>query len=143
MPDRIWDIDPELSAEAKRERRRYTGSVSLADFYAYMPMHRYIFAPTRELWPAASVNARIRPIKLFDEVGNPVLDGNGKQRTLRASTYLDRHKPVEQMTWAPGQPLIIPNRLIFEGGWIERIGVKCLNPLSSADDPERRSRKGR
>ncbi len=32
------------------------------DFYAYMPAHRYIFAPTRELWPGASVNARIPPV---------------------------------------------------------------------------------
>ena len=31
----------------------------LEDFYAYMPQHRYIFAATRELWPAASVNARL------------------------------------------------------------------------------------
>src|ERR1700738_1948343 len=25
--------------------------VSLDHFYSYMPMHRYIFTPTRELWP--------------------------------------------------------------------------------------------
>ena len=31
--------------------------VRLDDFYAYMPMHSYIYAPTRELWPASSVNA--------------------------------------------------------------------------------------
>ena len=33
--------------------------VLLDDFNAYMPMHSYIFAPSREMWPAASVNARI------------------------------------------------------------------------------------
>ena len=27
-----------------------------------MPQHSYIFAPTRELWPAASVNARVPPV---------------------------------------------------------------------------------
>jgi hypothetical protein len=31
------------------------------------------------------------------------------------------------MTWAPGEPLIISNRLIAEGGWIERQGVATLN----------------
>jgi hypothetical protein len=35
--------------------------VTLEDFYAYMPTHSYIFAPSRELWPASSVNARVRP----------------------------------------------------------------------------------
>ena len=33
--------------------------VSLDDFNAYMPTHSYIFTPSREMWPAASVNARI------------------------------------------------------------------------------------
>lgn len=127
MPERIWDIEPKLAAAAESERRRYKGRVSLEDFYAYMPMHKYVFVPTRDLWPAASVNARIPAIKLTDERGKPVLDDNRKQVTIRASAYLDRHKPVEQMTWAPGQPLIIQNRLMFEGGWIERRGVKCLN----------------
>ena len=36
--------------------------VSLDDFYAYMPMHCYVYAPSREMWPASSVNARIAPI---------------------------------------------------------------------------------
>jgi hypothetical protein len=92
-----------------------------------MPMHKYLFVPTRELWPAASVNARIPPIKLTDESGKPVLDDNRKQVTIRASAYLDRWKPIEQMTWAPSQSLIIRDRLMFEGGWIERRGVNCLN----------------
>ena len=33
--------------------------VALDDFYAYMPGHSYIFVPTRELWPASSVNSRL------------------------------------------------------------------------------------
>jgi 5S rRNA maturation endonuclease (ribonuclease M5) len=34
--------------------------VSLEDFHAFMPAHSYIFTPSREMWPASSVNARIR-----------------------------------------------------------------------------------
>jgi hypothetical protein len=30
-------------------------------------------------------------------------------------------------TWAPGLPLVIANRLIAGGGWIERKGVSCFN----------------
>ena len=78
--------------------------VSLDDFSAYMPTHSYIFTPSREMWPAASVNARIPPIS--DNGAKPVL----------ASAWLDKHKPVEQMTWAPGEPMLIPNRLISDGG---------------------------
>ena len=37
------------------------------------------------------------------------------------------NRPVEQMTWAPGLPMIIRDRLISGGGWIERKGVSCFN----------------
>jgi len=101
--------------------------VILDDFYAFMPQHNYIFVPTRATWPAGSVNARIPPIKLTDDNGSPVLDKDGKQIRLSASAWLDRFKPVEQMTWAPCQPMIIDDKLILEGGWIERSGCRCFN----------------
>ena len=30
-------------------------AVALEDFFAYLPQHTYIFTPTREMWPASSV----------------------------------------------------------------------------------------
>jgi hypothetical protein len=104
-------------AETKAENRR---GVSPEDFYAYMPMHTYIFAPSGEMWPASSVNARIRPIT----VG---VDKNGKVITISASRYLDQNRPVEQMTWAPGLEMVIRDYLISDGGWIPRQGVACFN----------------
>ena len=101
--------------------------VSLNDFHAYMPMHNYIFAPSRDPWPASSVNARLGSLPVLDADERPVCDEKGKQKMLPASAWLDQHKPVEQMTWAPGHPLLIRDRLISEGGWIERPKVTCLN----------------
>ena len=60
-------------------------AVTLADFYAYMPMHNYIFAPSREPWPASSVDARLGAIPLFDADGKPLLDDKGKQKRISAS----------------------------------------------------------
>jgi hypothetical protein len=101
--------------------------VNVNDFYAYMPMHSYLFIPTRELWPAASVNARLKPIEGDD--GKPI----------PAARWLDQKRAVEQMTWWPGQPLIIEGRLCSEGGWIEREGVRCFNlyrpPVVELGDP--------
>jgi hypothetical protein len=94
--------------------------VQIEDFHAYMEQHNYIFAPSRAAWPAASVNARLPPI----QVG---IDKDGKPVMVKASAWLDQNRPVEQMTWAPGLPLIIKHRLIAEGGWIQRLGVSCLN----------------
>jgi hypothetical protein len=88
--------------------------VSIDDFYAYMPMHSYLFAPTREPWPASSVNARVPPVS----TGN---------KPIPASTWLDKNRPVEQMTWCPGEPMLIRDRLVADGGWIERGGMACFN----------------
>jgi hypothetical protein len=101
--------------------------VSLEDFHAYMPAHQYIFAPSRELWPASSVNARIPPQPLVDATGNPALDAKGQPRFILGNTWLDQYRPVEQMTWLPGLPALVPDRLVSEGGWIERPGCTTFN----------------
>jgi hypothetical protein len=44
-----------------------------------------------------------------------------------ASSWLDENLPVEQMTWAPGMPEVIRDKLVADGGWIERDGVSCFN----------------
>lgn len=100
---------PEPTDEAPR------GAMSIADFRAYLPAHRFIFNPTRELWPAASVDARVPwPI-----------GGNGK--AMRPSRWLDKHRPVEQMTWAPGEPMLIDGWLIDTGGWIRSPDCTTFN----------------
>ena len=101
--------------------------VALTDFHSLMPSHRYIFAPSRETWPAASVNARLDPVPVTTADGEPVLDDKGNQKMVSASAWLDQNRAVEQMTWAPGLPMIIEDRLIAEGGWIERDDVACFN----------------
>jgi hypothetical protein len=64
---------------------------------------------------------------MVDASGNPVVDDEGNQKMMSAAAWLDRHKPVEQMTWAPGEPMIIRDRLISEGGWVERKDVTVFN----------------
>ena len=116
------DLDPGFEEMADNAE-----GVSLDDFHAYMPMHNYIFTPSREPWPASSVNARLGRIPLFDANGIPRIGDKGEQKTIAASAWLDQNRPVEQMTWAPGLPMLIHDRLISEGGWIERNEVACLN----------------
>ena len=101
--------------------------VSSQDFYAYMPEHKYIFAPSREMWAATSVNSRIPPMPALSADGKPVVDKKGDQVYISATTWLDQNRPVEQMTWAPGFPMIVEDRLISHGGWIERKDVSCFN----------------
>jgi hypothetical protein len=113
----------------------------LEDFYAYMPMHSYIFAPSRALWPAASVNARIAPIPT-GEFETKTVNGKEVQKEIKinANAWLDRNRPVEQMTWSPGDPELIKDRLMSNGGWFERKGVSCFNlymaPIIKHGDPK-------
>jgi hypothetical protein len=120
------------------------GTVSLDDFYAYMPMHNYVYVPSREPWPAPSVNARIPPVAIVNASGQPVLNEQGKPKAIPASLWLDQNRPVEQMSWAPGESAVIANRLISHGGWIEHQGAHCLNlyrpPTNKLGDPDRAQR---
>jgi hypothetical protein len=123
-----WRDDPEVvAARDQLGEEQHEKAVWLDDFYAYMQTHSYIYTPTRAFWPGGSVNSRIPPIKLTDKHGRPVLDKDGKQVILSAAAWLDRYKPVEQMTWAPRLPMVIHDKLVLEGGWIDRSGVTCFN----------------
>jgi len=87
---------------------------ALSDFYAFLPVHRYIYAPTGELWPASSVDAKLPK----QQVG---------AAEVPASAYLDRTRAVEQMLWHPGKPRIVEGAYLVEGGWVEHPGARAFN----------------
>jgi hypothetical protein len=84
---------------------------SLDEFRAFLPEHKYIYIPTRELWPGASVDSII-----------PSMDSG-----LKATMWLKQNRAVEQMTWAPGEEMLIKDRLVAEGGWFAKPGATCFN----------------
>jgi len=89
--------------------------ISIDDFRAYMPDHRYIFVPTRDLWPASSLDARL-----------PWPTGPNS-KPMPPSKWLDEHRAVEQMVWAPGETMFIKDKLVDGGGWIEQTGCTAFN----------------
>jgi hypothetical protein len=113
-----------IAADAAKSK---AGVVTLDDFLAYMPMHQYLFVPTRELWPASSVDERIKPWPVGD---------NGK--AIRPSKFLDRERPIEQMTWQPGEPQIIKGKVLHAAGWVDHPGTTVFNlyraPLAISGD---------
>lgn len=104
--------DPIPIGQGRRQRRRdpLPTSIRREDFYAYMPKHQYLFVPTRQLWPGSSINARL-----------------GRIDALPANVWLDQNRPVEAMTWEPGEPQIIEGRLATEGGYVQHPGSRCFN----------------
>jgi hypothetical protein len=123
MSDDRDDAFTEEVSEPDAEGR----GVTIDDFVAYMPTHAYIFTPCREFWVGTSVNSRLPRVPVLDRHGKQKRDSNRKPVTMSPTHWLDLNRPVEQMTWAPGQPMLIPHRLVVAGGWIERPDVTCFN----------------
>jgi hypothetical protein len=95
------------------------GGVRLKDFVAYMQSHDYVYLPAGDFWPAARVNAQVPPVS--------ITNAKGKKKTISASAWLASNAAIEQMTWIPGLPQIIRDKLVSDGGWIDRPGVTVLN----------------
>jgi Family of unknown function (DUF5906) len=103
--------------------------ISLDDFVAHLPgaTVTYVYLPTIEQWSAKAVNTQLPPIVKLNANGQPVLDEKGEPVMIAASTWLDINRPVQQMTWAPGEPRLIENKLIADGGWMPKPEAMCLN----------------
>ncbi len=110
--------------KAMRQVRRAAGGrqpgegtrVEITDFYAFMELHKYFYAPTRSLWPGASVDSQLAPI--------PVGPGGD---TIPATEWIDRNQPVDQQTWHPGRPMIIKDMLVAEGALVRKKGGVVFN----------------
>jgi hypothetical protein len=48
-------------------------------------------------------------------------------KKLTANVWLNRNDAVEQRVWAPGEPQIIENRLVAEGGFFPKDGARVFN----------------
>jgi hypothetical protein len=108
------DAEKESAQEAVNDG---VAAVTLDDLYAYLPAHSYLYVPTNAMWPAASVDSQIPPIQK-----------DGGDKGIKASGWLDRHRAVQQMTWAPGEPNIIKDRLpTLGGGWVDKPGAATYN----------------
>jgi Primase C terminal 2 (PriCT-2)/Bifunctional DNA primase/polymerase, N-terminal/Family of unknown function (DUF5906) len=113
------------------------GWITLNDLHAYLPHHSYIYTPTGDLWPAVTVNSQLPSMPVFAPDGTrahgPATKDKagdlqpGKPLSISASAWLDKNQPVAQMTWAPGFPTLIHDRLVAEGGWFDQEGANCYN----------------
>jgi hypothetical protein len=117
----------EQQIEACRKYWQERAGATLDDFCCYLPDNDYIFIPTRAHWPGASVNKRLPRVPLFDVKGDPECNEEGEQLSISPTTWLAQNRPIEQLTWSPGEPLLIKDRVMAEGGWVEHPGVTCFN----------------
>ena len=118
---RALSSDYKAYRDARRpdEQDSDVSKASQDEFLAYLPEHRYIYRPTGDLWPPPSVDSALWP---------------------GASKHLDQNAAIQQMTWAPGMPEVIEDRLVVDGGWIDALGKRTYNlykpPLPFHGDAE-------
>lgn len=86
-------------------------AASHLDYYAHLPDHKYIHRPTGVLFPAASVDGHLK-----DKIDE-----------MRPSAWLDQHRAVHQMTWAPGAPEVIEDQVVDGGGLMVAPGSSLYN----------------
>lgn len=104
-------------ADKNLEMEEVAETVSMDDYYAYLPSHRYLYVPTRDLWPPQSIDGHIPPHAWPEMAGKKV----------KPSRWLDQCRPVHQMTWHPGEAPIIRDRVVDAGGWLPKPGNVVFN----------------
>jgi hypothetical protein len=128
---------------------------NLGDFFAFAPQHTFIELVSRKPWPAISIDNRLPIQALVDEDGQlvraaPVIGKNGKPKgdpdgdpvLLKPSVWLDQNRSINGITWAPGMPLIVFDKVIAESvGWIDAPGKATFNtyraPVPEKCDPRK------
>ena len=105
-----WRPEPAATnngrTSASVEELTETKGMTRHDFWRIQHAGEYLFIPTRQLWPKSSVAAEIGPL---------------------ATAWVDANRRVHQLTWAPGEPMMIHDRLMDGGGWIDRPGAVTFN----------------
>lgn len=108
------DLAKGATADDYQEIEKQPVGWTYDNFLAYLPMNKFICIDTRDMWPAESVNSQL-PWKRVGKADMP------------PSRWLLRHRAVQQMTWAPGYDLIIQDKIVSDGGFIDRPDSRVFN----------------
>ena len=116
------------------------------DFHAFLPLHQYIYKHTGELWLIGGINTTLDKVVIGQKAKKQTkkqIEANEPPEmvdiTIPASLWLDRHRPITQMSWAPGHPQVIKDRTVSDGGWNEVDGAVVFNkyrpPVPAGGNP--------
>lgn len=129
------------SPKTRHRRRKKKRPVDLverltwADFWHHLPTNRSFYMPARDPWASPSVNRHLHLV-VIGKNGEPIVDDHGFPRrmfigprtpTISPTEWFSIYRCCEQLTWFPGEPDIIEDRLLVEGGWVNRPEARLLN----------------
>jgi hypothetical protein len=102
------------------------GTVTDEDFLVYGPSRSCIYLPCRTPWPNASVNEWLPWTPKLDPKGNPVKK-RGKVVMQSPMERLLETRRGHAMSWSPGDPEFIHDRLPVDAGWVTKAGAITFN----------------
>lgn len=109
----MTDTQQKPDPESKRGRKaNLPPGARPTDFYALPSQSKYVYVPTRRLWDRDAV---VRSIG------------------IDATKSLDRKRSCQELTWCPGMPMIVPDKVIFNGAWREKEGACTFNAYCPPD----------
>lgn len=124
LGDRGWTIVDEIHQWFNIEKSSY---LYLSDFWALSADHTYMYTPTNDIWIAKGVNSRLPKVEKFNPDGSQKLDRQGNPVYGLPTEWIDDNQAVEQVTWWPGMPTIIRDKLVAGSELIEKPGAKAYN----------------
>jgi Family of unknown function (DUF5906)/RepB DNA-primase from phage plasmid len=135
-----YEIPAEILEGHKREREQCAASLlgplpnhpelpmgqaeMLVKFWAHLPSGKMIYEGTREMWTSGSLDKHIGRVKDAMKTEGP--------GTL-ASTWLSQHRAVKSMGWAPGEPMIVEDKVLTNEGWLRSPGDITFNRYLAPD----------
>jgi hypothetical protein len=114
------------AAEGEEAPSRMVG-----EYYAFLPNNTYFHRPTRQFFPAASIDNAVPSIPVGTGVG-------GMPKTVKATKFLARNHPIHQATWWPGGDEVIENYVMRDGVWSHHPGIRVLNLYQPPTPPQPR-----
>jgi Family of unknown function (DUF5906) len=96
----------------------------LVKHWAHLPSGKIIDESTRELWASGS----------FDKYAGRIKDAMKTEGAgMLASTWLSQYRFVKSMGWAPGEPMIVENKVLTSEGWHRSPGDRTFNRYVAPD----------
>lgn len=94
--------------------RKPETALSIEDFLSYLPEAKYIHGPTGTIWDTSGINRSFPPVMI------------GKV-AIKQSSIIDDERPVHQLTWIPGEPKVMIDVAMVDGGKIAQPGHRVFN----------------
>jgi hypothetical protein len=100
--------------------------VDYEDFVVLGPSRSCLYLPSRTPWPNESVNEWLPRRPKRDARGN-LVRRKGKVVMQPPVGWLLEHRRVAAMSWSPGDPEFIRDRLPVDAGWVHKEGAITCN----------------